>query len=429
MITSQKNHHQVATKEQSNRSTTRETQKQSANSNQNHQSTHQAQFKNQYPVVFVHGFLGFAGDNQFSLAPKYWGGTKYNIDRNLTNEGYNVHEANIGAFSSNYDRAVELYYYVKGGRVDYGAAHAAKYGHHRYGRTYKGIMRDWEPGKKIHFIGHSMGGQTIRQMEEFLRNGNQEEIEYQRQHGGTISDLFTGGKDNMVASITTLGTPHNGTPAADKIGTRKLVKETINRIGRLSGGKDVDIDLGFSQWGLKQQPNESYIDYAERVSKSKIWNTEDQAVNDLTTQGAEKINQQTSLNPNIVYTTYTGSATHTGPLGNELPNSSEILLLNLTSRIIGKDANKEIRPNDGVVPVISSQHPSNQAFKKVDDHTPATDKGVWQVRPVQHDWDHLDLVGMDAFDLTHTGRELGQFYLGIMDNIMRIEEADGITNK
>ena len=155
--TSQKNHHQVATKEQSNRSTTRETQKQSANSNQNHQSTHQAQFKNQYPVVFVHGFLGFAGDNQFSLAPKYWGGTKYNIDRNLTNEGYNVHEANIGAFSSNYDRAVELYYYVKGGRVDYGAAHAAKYGHHRYGRTYKGIMRDWEPGKKIHFIGHSMG--------------------------------------------------------------------------------------------------------------------------------------------------------------------------------------------------------------------------------------------------------------------------------
>ncbi|MCZ2501154.1 lipase, partial [Xylophilus sp. Kf1] len=85
-----------------------------------------------------------------------------------------------------------------------------------------------------------------------------------RQHGGTISDLFTGGKDNMVASITTLGTPHNGTPAADKIGTRKLVKETINRIGRLSGGKDVDIDLGFSQWGLKQQPNESYIDYAER---------------------------------------------------------------------------------------------------------------------------------------------------------------------
>ena len=43
----------------------------------------------------------------------------------------------------------------------------------------------------------------------------------------------------------------------------------------------------------------------------------------------------------------------------------KFFLLNLTSRIIGKDANKEIRPNDGVVPVISSQHPSNQAFKKL----------------------------------------------------------------
>ncbi|MBL1240186.1 hypothetical protein JJQ67_24820 [Enterobacter hormaechei] len=50
-------------------------------------------------------------------------------------------------------------------------------------------------------------------------------------------------------------------------------------------------------------------------------------------------------------------------------------MLNLKSRIIGKDANKEITPNNSVHPVISSQHPSNQAFKKVDDHTPATDKG------------------------------------------------------
>ena len=45
----------------------------------------------------------------------------------------------------------------------------------------------------------------------------------------------------MVASITTLGTPHNGTLQIKL--ARKLVKETINR--RLSGGKDVDIDLGF----------------------------------------------------------------------------------------------------------------------------------------------------------------------------------------
>ena len=37
-----------------------------------------------------------------------------------------------------------------------------------------------------------MGGQTIRQLEELLRNGSREEIEYQKQHGGEISPLFKG---------------------------------------------------------------------------------------------------------------------------------------------------------------------------------------------------------------------------------------------
>lgn len=50
-------------------------------------------------------------------------------------------EASVSAFGSNYDRAVELYYYIKGGRVDYGAAHAAKYGHERYGKHTPVLIR------------------------------------------------------------------------------------------------------------------------------------------------------------------------------------------------------------------------------------------------------------------------------------------------
>ncbi|PWZ67375.1 lipase-like domain-containing protein, partial [Staphylococcus pseudintermedius] len=96
----------------------------------------------------------------------------------------------ISAFGSNYDRAVELYYYIKGGTVDYGAAHAAKYGHSRYGKTYEGVYKDWKPGKKIHLVGHSMGGQTIRQLAEYLRNGGPGESAYQKKHGGHISPVF-----------------------------------------------------------------------------------------------------------------------------------------------------------------------------------------------------------------------------------------------
>ncbi|MDU6097380.1 MAG: YSIRK domain-containing triacylglycerol lipase GehD [Staphylococcus epidermidis] len=390
------------------------------------QLTAQAQYKNQYPVVFVHGFVGLVGEDAFSMYPNYWGGTKYNVKQELTKLGYRVHEANVGAFSSNYDRAVELYYYIKGGRVDYGAAHAAKYGHKRYGRTYEGIMPDWEPGKKIHLVGHSMGGQTIRLMEHFLRNGNQEEIDYQRQYGGTVSDLFKGGQDNMVSTITTLGTPHNGTPAADKLGSTKFIKDTINRIGKIGGTKALDLELGFSQWGFKQQPNESYAEYAKRIANSKVWETEDQAVNDLTTAGAEKLNQMTTLNPNIVYTSYTGAATHTGPLGNEVPNIRQFPLFDLTSRVIGGDDNKNVRVNDGIVPVSSSLHPSDEAFKKVGMMNLATDKGIWQVRPVQYDWDHLDLVGLDTTDYKRTGEELGQFYMSMINNMLKVEELDGI---
>ena len=41
-------------------------------------------------------------------------------------------------------------------------------------------------------------------------------------HGGDISPLLQGGHDNMVSSITTLGTPHNGTHAADELEMKHL---------------------------------------------------------------------------------------------------------------------------------------------------------------------------------------------------------------
>ena len=42
--------------------------------------------------------------------------------------------------------------------------------------------------------------------------------------------------------------------------------------------------------------------------------------------------------------------------------------------------------------MISSQHPFNQAYTEATD---TNQKGIWQVTPTKHDWDHVDFVGQD----------------------------------
>ena len=376
------------------------------------------QYKNQDPIILVHGFNGFTDDINPNVLSHYWGDDKLNIRQDLEQNGYNAYEASISAFGSNYDRAVELYYYIKGGTVDYGAAHAERYGHERYGKTYEGVYKDWQPGQKVHLVGHSMGGQTVRQLEELLRNGSQEEIEYQKTHGGDISPLLQGGHDNMVSSITTLGTPHNGTHAADELGNEALVRQVVFDLGKRLGNKNSRVDFGLSQWGLKQQPGESYISYLLRVKNSKLWQSKDNGFYDLTRDGATDLNRKTSLNPNIVYKTYTAEATHPTLIGKQKADYNMFLPFTVTGNVIGKATEKEWRENDGLVSVISSQHPFNQAYTEATD---TNQKGIWQVTPTKHDWDHVDFVGQDSTDTKRSREELQQFWYDLADDLVQTE--------
>ncbi|PIH39565.1 YSIRK-targeted triacylglycerol lipase [Staphylococcus epidermidis] len=381
----------------------------------------QKEYKNQDPIILVHGFNGYAsGTGPITGKGNYWGGDRLKIIQDYRAKGYNVMEASVSAFGSNYDRAVELYYYIKGGRVDYGAAHAAKYGHERYGKTYAGAYKDWKPGQKIHLIGHSMGGQTIRYLEELLRHGSPEEVEYQKQHGGDISPLYKGGQDNMISSITTIATPHNGTHAADLLGNEEIIRQVAYDYARSKGNKLSHVDVGLSQWGLKQREDETLVQYIQRVKQSKLWTTKDNGFYDLTTEGTDILNQKTSLNPNIVYKTYQGESTRLGPNGTQKADVNMNIGYTLTANTIGKVKDKAWRENDGLVSVISGQYPLNQA------HTSATDqvqKGVWQVTPVKHNWDHGDFVGTDTSEVRISKEELEDFWDNMFEDMVRNEKV------
>ena len=381
----------------------------------------QKEYKNHDPIILVHGFNGYAsGTGPVTGNGNYWGGNRLKIIQDYRAKGYNVMEASVSAFGSNYDRAVELYYYIKGGRVDYGAAHAAKYGHERYGKTYAGAYKDWKPGQKIHLIGHSMGGQTIRYLEELLRHGSPEEVEYQKQHGGDISPLYKGGQDNMISSITTIATPHNGTHAADLLGNEEIIRQVAYDYARSKGNKLSHVDVGLSQWGLKQREDETLVQYIQRVKQSKLWTTKDNGFYDLTTEGTDILNQKTSLNPNIVYKTYQGESTRPGPNGTQKADVNMNIGYTLTANTIGKVKDKAWRENDGLVSVISGQYPLNQA------HTSATDqvqKGVWQVTPVKHNWDHGDFVGTDTSEVRISKEELEDFWDNMFEDMVRNEKV------
>ena len=93
---------------------------------------------NNHPIILVHGFLGWGKEEVGDK--NYWGGEN-DIEKYLNDMGYQVYSVSLGPVSSTYDCAIETFYQIKGGQVDYGQEHSEKYKIIRKpeGKVYKGF--------------------------------------------------------------------------------------------------------------------------------------------------------------------------------------------------------------------------------------------------------------------------------------------------
>ncbi len=373
---------------------------------------------NDYPLVLVHGFMGWGREELLGF--KYWGGSR-DLQEKLEQAGHRTYTGMVGPFASNWDRACELYAQLKGGTVDYGQAHAAAHGHARYGRTFPGLYPEWgamdERGqvRKIHLIGHSQGGQTVRVLTALLARGAAEERAVTL--AAERSPLFDGGK-SWVHSVTTLAAPHDGASLAAGVDSlMPLVRAGLLGFAALAGVQPdaLPYDFKLEQWGLRRESGESFLDYWRRIERSPIWRSRDISAWDLSPDGARELNQQFPAQREVYYFSWATSATvPLRPGWRHVPLPTVLPQLWASALFVGAYTRDEPGlvvidtgwwENDGVVNTRSMAGPTLGSSDWIVPYRHPPQRGVWNDRGVLSGWDHMDIVGIG------TVRDVDGWYL------------------
>lgn len=375
-----------------------------------------------YPVVFVHGLFGWGSDEGIDRKLPYWGATTGSLVDFLREEGVECYSASVGPISSAWDRTCELYARLTGTTVDYGVAHSTQMKHRRFGRSYnEPLVPDWGPDRKAHFVGHSFGGNTIRLLAYLLTYGDPQE--QAATDPSELSGLFTGGKGDWVRSIVTICSPQNGTFAFEAIRKYKIlpfVQAIVYNGAAILSRSPAEgnfVDMHLEQYGLHDTPGKSDASPL-RHAKREYLKYNDNIEFDISTEGANKLNQRIGICPNIYYFSYSFNAvTDNGK--RMTASASDFPFLRATSSIMrlylrGKGADKQDLRNDGLVQVSSALHPSDEPFMPFD--RTQIRPGIWNVMKTRYG-DHGTPIGLFADrDRTH------DFYLEMMDILQSVSE-------
>lgn len=380
---------------------------------------------NRYPIVFVHGFGGWSQGELGSY--NYWGGETDLLDE-LRRRGHDVREASVSPVGSNWDRACELYAIIKGGAVDYGRAHSVAAGHlpATPKKVFAGLYPEWGERRadgsvnKVHLVGHSMGGQTIRLLTQLLEHGAPLEQQHAAMTGARLSPLFAGGEETKgwVESLTTLAAPHDGNPLIYRF------EELAPHVGSLVGFFTTRgmMDLMLDQWGIAPEAGEHPVAYFFRaLSQTELAHSWDSALFDLTPAGAAHLNSQTAAQPGVYHFSYSTNASRPNGREHEAPLPVVTRSLVEPSRALGSMTgtvhnvtfDENWWPNDGMVPTASQDGPTLSSADHIvaynAGHAPM--RGVWNHLGTLRATDHYAIVGITENDTTNWPRErLVRFY-------------------
>ena len=403
-----------------------------------------------YPTIYVHGLMGWGEHDQIYAVTPYWGLTS-DLMPYLTGKGYESYAASVGPLSSAWDRACELYAQLTGTTVDYGAAHAAEYGHARYGVTYdKPLFEGWSADKKINLVGHSFGGATIRLFLDILAVGSAEEQAAAKAAGTEVSPFFQGGKADWVYSLTTLAAPHNGTTFLECCGDMtQFAAEASTAMAKLLGISDFKgvYDFQLEQFGFYRKDGETVLEALDRVLHSDFLSHNDNVFRDLTIDRALELNDDIEIQPNVYYFSYAGDKTCQSTITGERTSAVDMtpLFVPFANQMCGYydqttaggfRIDKSWAPNDGLVNTVSALYPTDSAgrcltqsgktgYVQQDGYSNVDyQPGVWNVMPVRH-YDHGNFIaGMPVPDLASQSiPALRQFYLSLMDNLSHVTTA------
>ena len=318
--------------------------------------------RNNCPIVLVHGLFGWGMDEMGGY--RYWGGTR-DLELILKEAGYTVYTVSVGPISSNWDRAVEVYYQLKGGQLDYGLAHSKAYGiiQKSERKIYSGLYPEWDSDHPVHLIGHSMGGQTIRMLQYLMANeiysDNKEKILEE-------SELLGKANEGWIISITSIATPHNGSTLVDIVPKIFPFVQYFVGLAGVVGTDFYDFDL--EQWKFSRKNGETWTNYVQRMREHPAWETKNIGSWDVSIDGAAELNGFLTSSPDVFYFSYIFSATHKdSATGYYVPNQDVFLLIRSRARLMGSkviflsdgtETDSTWWENDGIVNVCSMAGPT-----------------------------------------------------------------------